>query len=134
LCEEEEDDDDRLGGGKARWIRGRWWYKLTHVCQRWRNLILGSTSYLDLCLVCAQGTPVADMLAHSPPLPLIVDHVYGDVSISEEDEEGILLALKQYCDRVRCVRLQMAIPNLQKLVVAIDEEFPILEHLILMLP
>ncbi len=74
------------------------------------------------------------MLAHSPPLPLIVDHVYGDVSISEEDEEGILLALKQYCDRVRCVRLQMAIPNLQKLVVAIDEEFPILEHLILMLP
>ena len=53
---------------------GRWWYKLIHVCRRWRYLIFASASHLGLCLVCTYGTPVADMLAHSPPLPLIIDH------------------------------------------------------------
>jgi hypothetical protein len=53
---------------------GRWWYTLAHVCQRWRNIILGSTTYLGLSLLCTYGTPVADMLAHSPPLPLVVGY------------------------------------------------------------
>ena len=47
----DEDDDDRILGGKG-WERERWWYKLAQVCQRWRILILGSASYLGLCLVC----------------------------------------------------------------------------------
>jgi hypothetical protein len=42
------------------------------------------------------------MLAHPPPLPLIIDHVCGDFDVSEEDEEGLLLALKRR-DRVRRV-------------------------------
>ena len=133
LLGEEDDDPARLGGGKVGWVRGRWWYKLAHVCRRWRNLLLASATYLDICLVCSKGTPVADMLAHSPPLPLTIDYVRGDFGVSEEEEQGILLALKQ-CDRVRRVRLQMAIPNLRKLVQAIDEEFPVLEHLIIMVP
>src|ERR1700747_524310 len=54
------------------WAQGRWWYRLAHVCQRWRNLILRSASYLGLSLVCTNGTPVENMLAHSPPLPLTV--------------------------------------------------------------
>ncbi|KAI0276410.1 hypothetical protein BGY98DRAFT_986246, partial [Russula aff. rugulosa BPL654] len=53
--------------GRGYWVEERWWYRLAHVCQRWRNLILGSATYLGLCLVCTYGTPVADMLAHSPP-------------------------------------------------------------------
>jgi hypothetical protein len=52
----------------------RWWYKLVKVCRRWRYLILESASHLGLCLVCSPGTPVAEMLAHSPPLPLIILH------------------------------------------------------------
>ncbi len=81
-----------------------------------------------------KGTPVADMLAHSPPLPLIIDHICDDVDFSEEDGVGLLLALKQCRDRVRRVHLQMAIPYLHKLVLAIDEEFPILHHLIIRVP
>jgi hypothetical protein len=50
------------------------------------------------------------MLAHSLALPFIIDYACGDFDVSEEDEEGLLLALKQ-CDRVRRVRLQMAVPN-----------------------
>ena len=130
---EDEDEDDRLAGGKEGWDRGRWWYKLSHVCQRWRRVILGSASYLDLSLVCTVGTPVADMLAHSPPLPLLIDFLIGNHDISTEDEEGAILALK-YHNRVRCVRLMLPVTILQKLIVAMDDEYSILEYLIVMRP
>ena len=93
----------------------------------------GEISYLvqhPTCVFhCTNGTPVANMLAHSPPLPLTIDYI-GEDDVTEEVEEGILLALQQR-DRVRHVRLLFPVRNLQKLVMAIDEEFPILEYLIL---
>src|SRR5258708_1973516 len=102
---------------------------LVHVCQRWRNLILGSTSYLGLYLVCTSGTLVADMLEHSPPLPLIIDYDEQDDDIPAEDEKGIFLSLEQR-DRVRHIRrLRLRTPILQRLMMAINDEYPILEHL-----
>ena len=124
----DEDDNDRITGGRE-WDRERWWYKLARVCQRWRTLILGSASYLSLYLVCTLGTPVAEMLAHSPPLPLIVDF-NAERDITTEDEEGIILALG-HRDRVSRLRLQIPFPNLQRLIMAMDEEYPALEYLIL---
>ena len=130
---------DRDGGDddhRARWepwVRERWWYTLAHVCQRWRNLILGSASYLGVCLVCTIGTPVADMLAQSPThLPLIIDYVSKD-DITAEDEEALVLALEQR-DRVRRIRLLVSYLDLQKFAIAINEEYPILEHLIFVPP
>ena len=124
-------DEARLWGGR-RWVRGRWWYTLTHVCQRWKNIILGSASYLDLSLVCTYGTHVADMLAHSPPLPIVVEYFQKDRDITANDEEGIILALEQR-DRVRRVRFRMPPTCLQKLIVTMDEEYLILEYLIIVL-
>ena len=121
-------DSSRLSGGEVLWAQGQWWYRLAHVCQRWRNLIFGSASYLRLSLVCTNGTPVANMLENSPLLPLTVDY-HGEDSITADDEEGILLAFEQH-DRVRHLRLTFPIRILQKLVMAITEEFPILEYLI----
>ena len=72
------------------------------------------------------------MLVHSPPLPLTVDY-YSKDGITAEDEEGILLALEQR-HRVRHIRLFFPVQNLRKLVMAIDEEFPILEYLIIWPP
>jgi hypothetical protein len=69
------------------------------------------------------------MLAHSPPLPLTIDY-RSTGGNSAEDKEGILLALEQR-HRVRHLRLLFPVEHLQKLVKAIDEEFPILEYLIL---
>ena len=125
---EDEDDYRSLDGGHEPWVQGRWWYRLAHVCQRWRNLILGSSSYLGLSLVCTNGTPVANMLEHSPPLPLTIDYRSED-GITAQDKEGIYSALEQR-DRVRHLRLSFPVQNLRKLVLAIDEEFPILEYLI----
>lgn len=72
------------------------------------------------------GTPVADMLAHSPPFPLVIDFFRHD--ITAEDEKGIVLALEQR-HRIRRIRLEIPIQNLQKLIKSIDEEYPILEYL-----
>ena len=111
--------------------REKWWHKLAHVCQRWRNLILGSASYLGLCLVCKTGTPVADILAHSPHLPLIICYDDKDCDVTVEDEEGIFLALEQR-DRVRCIRLLIPTLMMQKLLslMAVHVEYPILEYMV----
>ena len=127
---EDQDVNLRIRGGE-QWVGERWWYRLVHVCQRWRNLIIGSTSYLGLCLVCTHGTPVADMLTNSPLLPLVIDYTRTD--ITAEDEEAILLALSNR-DRVRRIRLYIPVLKLQKLITAIDGEYPILENLILVDP
>jgi hypothetical protein len=68
------------------------------------------------------------MLAHSPHFPLIIDYFDVYWVISAEDEKGITVALEQR-DRVCHVRLRMPSPNLQKLIYAMDEEFPVLEYL-----
>ena len=127
ILDGDEDIEVRIRGGE--WDCERWWYKLAHICQRWRNVILGSASYLNLCLLCTLGTPVAQMLAHSPPLPLVIDYIDLDRDITA-NEEGIFLALEQR-DRVRRIRLEVPLPNLQRIMVAIDEEFPMLEYLII---
>ncbi|KAH9992554.1 hypothetical protein BJV74DRAFT_884673 [Russula compacta] len=125
LDEDEVDYFLVLQGGE--WVRERWWYKFTHVCRRWRYVVLASASHLGLCLVCTYGTPVAEMLAHSP-LPLIIDHVDKTREITAEDEEGIILAL-QHRDRVRRIRLRIPMPKLQKVLLAMDDEFSMLEYL-----
>ena len=124
---EDEDDKFYLFGGRQEWVHARWWYNLAHVCQRWRNVILGSASYLGVSLVCTCGTPVADMLTHSPPLPLVIDYYHGYRDITED--EGAILALK-HRDRVRHVRLLITVTSL-KFIAAMDEEYPFLEYLII---
>ena len=49
--------------------------------------MLESAFHLHLSLVCARGTPVANMLAHSPPVPLVIDHFDGYYDFTAEDEE-----------------------------------------------
>ena len=91
LLGEDQDEDTRLMGGEWQWVGENWWYKLTHVCQRWRELILGSAFYLGLSLVCTKSTPISDMLAHSPPLPLVIDYFDKYHDITAEDKEGLIL-------------------------------------------
>ena len=70
------------------------------------------------------------MLAHSPTLPLIIDYFRTDRDITAVDEEGLILALEQH-GRVLRIRLSISVSKLQKFIVAIDEEYPVLEYLIM---
>jgi len=72
--------------------------------------------------------PIADMLAHLPPLPLILDYGDGDRDVTLEDEEGILLALR-HRHRVRHIRFSMPASGLRRLVAVLDGEFIMLEKL-----
>jgi hypothetical protein len=65
------------------------------------------------------------MLAHSPPLPLTIFYDEDVHETTEEDEEGILLALR-HSDRVHYICLYLPAPKLRK-ITTMDEEFPILE-------
>ena len=130
LSERELDDSHILGGGK--WNRERWWHRLIQVCRRWRYLLLDSAFHLQVSLVCGRGTPVANILAHFPTaIPLVIDHFEDEYqTLTAEDEKGIILAL-QHRDRVRRIRLLKPTPILQKLIIALDGEFPILEFLLI---
>jgi hypothetical protein len=68
------------------------------------------------------------MLAHSPPLPLVVEYTEDFPNISAENEEGAIFALKQR-NRVRSVCLHVHFTSLPKFIVAIEKEYPILEYL-----
>ena len=132
LCRLVVEDEDEVGKNHfLKWRKGHgeyWWYQIAHVCRKWRYLVLESASHLDLCLVCTYGTPVADVLAHSPPLPLIIDYGDEDREVTTQVEERILLSLQRR-RRVRHIRLCIPSSNFRKLAVAIDGEFPALEYL-----
>ena len=102
------------------------WFKLAHVCRRWRDLIYKSAMHLDAYILCTEGAPVVDKLSLLPPLPLVLD--YRSNSIGARDELGICHALRLR-NRVRRVDLQVPPSRLRNLRGLMDEPFPILEHL-----
>ena len=73
-------------------------------------------------------TPVVDMLAPSPLLPLIINYLDDNRDASVEDEEAILLAF-QDLDRVRRIGLMMPATKLLEPIIAVDGQFPVLERL-----
>jgi hypothetical protein len=123
----EEVGNERNSETKER-VRERWWYSLAHVCWRWRRILLASASHLDLHLVCTYGTPVADMLAYSPLLPIIIDYTNERRKMTPQDEDGILLALRRR-RRVCHIRLWAPLSKLRKLVANMDGEFTMLQVL-----
>jgi hypothetical protein len=81
---------------------------------------------------CTNGTPVVDTLDHLPPLPLFVDYGYANATMTEKDELGISHALQLH-DRVRHINLRLPPSILHKVLVLMDQHFPILDHLSLSL-
>ncbi|KAH9059933.1 hypothetical protein EDB87DRAFT_679476 [Lactarius vividus] len=112
-------------------VSPRSWPTLTHVCQRWRQIIYTSPLGLDLRLFCTYGTPVLKTLDCWPALPIIVQ--YGGsptlVAPTPEDEDNIVAALKR-CDCVCSINLTITTSLLAKLC-AIEKPFSTLEELVL---
>jgi hypothetical protein len=123
----DEDEETPLGFIRG-WDRQPWWYKPAQVSRHWRDVILASPSLLDLHLVCTFRVHVAEMLAHYPPFPLTIFYKESLHEMTNKDEEGALFALS-HRDRVHRISLRMPHHKLEKFTVAMDGEFPTLEHL-----
>ncbi|KAH8984711.1 hypothetical protein EDB92DRAFT_2033247 [Lactarius akahatsu] len=110
----------------------RFWPTLTHVCQRWRQIVFTSPLGLDLRLYCTYGTPVLKTLDCWPALPIIV-HFGGSPTLgpptTPEDEDNIVAALK-HSDCVCSIGLTITTSLLAKLC-AIEKPFSTLEELVL---
>ena len=109
----------------------RLWPLLTHVCRRWRQVVLRSPLGLQLRLYCTYGTPVLKNLDCLPPVPLVI--AYGGSPMlnppTPEDEDNIITALKQ-SDRVNSISLTLTNSFLGKLSM-ISEPFSELEEVVL---
>ncbi|KAH9032008.1 hypothetical protein EDB85DRAFT_1286097 [Lactarius pseudohatsudake] len=106
-----------------------WWYTLVHIGRRWRRLVFASSIRLNLHLRCTFGTPVEDMIRHSPPFPLVLD--YGPHILKKwtaEDELGLLLA-SQHLPRVSEIVLSAPGSTLANLTTGMTEAAPRLETL-----
>ena len=105
-----------------------WWYTLSHVCQRWRRVLFATPARLGISLVCNSRTPVKELLANSPPLPLII--YWGNPGTFDTDDSlrNVLRALK-HPDRVRRITLHMHGSSLHKIFSFAKGPFPILETL-----
>ena len=110
----------------------QFWHTLTHVCQKWRRLILTSPLGLRLRLYCTYGTPVLQILRYLPPFPVVVN--YGGVpplpSLAPEDEDNIMAAL-EHTDRVCSINVTISSSLLKKLS-TISKPFSELEELVLL--
>ncbi|KAH9020221.1 hypothetical protein EDB85DRAFT_533699 [Lactarius pseudohatsudake] len=108
------------------------WRKLSHVCRRWRSLLYGSAFHLDMHILCTNSSPLVDTLSHLPSLPLVIDY-HGETTtgtMGAKDELGMSQAL-QLRDRVRRVVLSIPSVSLHRLLVLMDDSYPILQHLCL---
>jgi hypothetical protein len=102
------------------------WQPLVHVCQRWRNLVLGSPRRLNLQLYCTPKTPAKDRLDIWPAFPLFV---VGDMTLSS-GMDNIIAALGQ-SDRVRHVNLDFAGWQLKQVLAMMQVPFPVLTNMAL---
>jgi len=106
-------------------VRVSAWHKLIHVCQRWRYVVFDSPRRLDLRLLCTQRTPVTNMLAIWPALPIFIS------AASPSPASGvtnIISALRQH-NRVCTIHISGVPNSLLKEFAAVQEPFPALTEL-----
>ncbi|KAI0302794.1 hypothetical protein B0F90DRAFT_168421 [Multifurca ochricompacta] len=121
-------DHYRLASGYD-WSRPRRWYRLVHVCRRWRLIVLASSLRLNLQLRCTFGTQVEDMITHSPPFPLVLKYEpHHHNTWTTQDEEGTLFAL-QHLERAHEIILIAPEHILTRLTSSMTEAAPLLKYL-----
>ena len=100
------------------------WYKLAHVCQRWRYVVFASPRRLNLRLHCSRRR-VREMLDVWPAFPTII----WDIVDFRSDEDSIIATL-EHRDRVCEIRLEhLTIYQSEKLIPHMQESFPALTKL-----
>ena len=114
------------------YVHGTWegpnaWYKLVHVCQKWRNIAFGSPGRLGLQLHCTAGTPVMKTLDVWPPLPIVINASGTELFKGKLDTDyvtdNIIAALKH---NNRVCQLTLSFIPLEEVLAAMQQPFPAL--------
>src|SRR5229473_7831458 len=101
------------------------WHTLVHVCQKWRSVVFGSPLRLNLRLFCTEKTPVREMLAVWPPLPIVVWKNGGGT----RDMDNIIAAL-EHNDRVCEINLwDISSLELEEVLAPMQKPYPALTDL-----
>ena len=102
------------------------WFKLAHVCQRWRRVVLLSPTRLHLHLLFTpRKSSRVTMLECLPTFPILVD--YRAASWIEKKENLALAVTMSNCSRVHGFALRT--PYMDKVCKALSHPFPELESL-----
>jgi hypothetical protein len=117
------------------------WHVLVHVCRKWRQVVFTSPRRLGLRLCCTSMTPVRNMLDIWPPsLPITIHNlgIKGPPRASHPDEDDNLIAALERRDRVCAIDFvfifRFTDRQLERVMAAMQEPFPLLTHLYLRLP
>jgi len=114
---------------ERQWNSSHGWFKLAHVCRKWRRIVLESPSRLDLSLVLIAHN-LANVKTVStrrlPSLPIRIDYPYG--TPTSNGVNRVVAALQQR-DRVRGVVFKGNDSQLEKVFREMTCSFPALERL-----
>jgi F-box-like len=104
------------------------WPTLSHVCRRWRNIILASPRRLDLRITCTHRTPTRKYLDIWPPFPISIAFSGGD-HVDREGEDNIIAALEQR-DRIFQISLfNLTSSVLKRFAALMEGPLPALRHI-----
>ena len=113
---------DQLGNGPS-WS----WHRLVHVCQRWRSIIFGSPNFLGLRLDCGPTTRM-ELMGIWPPFPIVMRTRKLWPMPEDYDFDAALVHPDRVCEIYLSYLTRL---QLQRLVSAMQVQFPALIHLML---
>ena len=102
------------------------WLYLTHVCREWQHVISMSPRRLDLHILCEYGAPIENIIRGWPTLPLFVLHNRPE---SRSLPHNIVVALRDYADRVQEIDLDLPSSLIGSILEMIQEPFRALKCL-----
>ena len=110
-----------------QWRKQHVWIYLTHVCRRWRAVMLASSSRLDLGITIGPQKPGHIKTILSGPLPIFV--IYESMFGNIRSARWRMLAALKHRDRVREISFQRMNAKFDKFFKETQCAFPILESL-----
>ncbi|KAI0253922.1 hypothetical protein BJV78DRAFT_139886 [Lactifluus subvellereus] len=108
------------------WNSKNGWFKLAHVCRKWRCVVLSSSSRLHVRLLfTSRRPPRAVVLTRLPPLPIVVD--YSEATIQTLKEQNRATAALRYPNRACGIAIKGSHLLSDGVRRALNRPFPILE-------
>ncbi|KAF8488926.1 hypothetical protein F5888DRAFT_1809251 [Russula emetica] len=111
------------------WCNKNGWFKLAHVCHKWRCIVFASSRRLVLLLFFGESTPTRAALLKSQSLsqlPILVD--YSRIVWNAGAQTRLISALR-YPNRVLRIAINGSRKNFDKICKALDLPFPALVSL-----